>query len=69
MRNKIKISEEKFEEYVEQQYTGHYNMLDWRRGVVETTLSKKEWLAIITYYGYYENQYPTIVEKWRNINE
>jgi len=63
---RISISKEEFEEYVEQQYTGGYNMLDWRRGTAETSLTRGKWMSILQNYSHLAEKYPEVIEQWRD---
>lgn len=50
------VSKEEFEQYVEVQQSGEYNMLDPRAREM-TTLDRKQWMHIIKNYGYLKSLY------------
>lgn len=50
------VSKEEFEQYVQVQQSGKYNMLDPRAREM-TTLNKEQWVHIVRNYGYFESLY------------
>tara|TARA_R100001244_G_scaffold104496_3_gene77524 strand:- start:1581 stop:1763 length:183 start_codon:yes stop_codon:yes gene_type:complete len=56
MSDTVKITEEQFNEYLIVQESGAYNMLD-RRAREMTSLSRTEWIELISNYDKYKELY------------
>lgn len=53
----MKITKEQFEEYLRCQELGYYNMFDWTSWSRITTLTKEQWVDIMTNYTYYKKKF------------
>lgn len=51
------ITREQFEEYKRCQELGHFNMFDYRSWKSFTTLTKDQWIEIITHYNELSKKY------------
>lgn len=53
----MKITKEKFQEYISLQNDGMFNMLDYNSYKPYTNLSRQEWFEIISNYSKYKEQF------------